>query len=146
MRVNFNFIVNWTSRISETGIKIKLLFEKTDLKIVIWKCLSFSSGFRVHSKWVDPPIPEIQQFQYITLKIQGQGHGWGQSSKLQSESNILSTHIPFVPCQWAFPFLRCSIFKISPWKSKVKVIAEGHIVGITPYQLISLSFDVKKKN
>ena len=33
-------------------------------------------------------------------------------------------------------------FKISPWKSKVKVIAEGHTVGITPYRLISLSFDV----
>ena len=26
------------------------------------------------------------------------------------------------------PFLRYSIFKISPWKSKVKVSAEGHIV------------------
>ena len=34
------------------------------------------------------------------------------------------------------------LFKISPWKSKVKVIAEGHIVGITPHRLISLSFDV----
>ena len=30
-------------------------------------------------------------------------------------------------------------FKISPWKSKVKVIAEAHIVGITPYRLISHS-------
>ena len=80
----------------------------------------------------------------MTLKIQGQGHGWGQSSKSQCESNILSTHIPLVPCQSALPFLRCSIFKIWPWKSKVKVIAQGHKVGITPYRLTSLSFHVDR--
>ena len=78
----------------------------------------------------------------MTLKIQGQGHGWGQSSKSQCESNILSTHIPLVPRQSAHPFLRYSIFKLYPWKSKVKVIAQGHKVGITPYRLISLSFHV----
>ena len=88
---------------------------------------------------IGPPIPEMQLFKKLTLKIQGQGHGWGQSSKSQGESNILSTHIPLVPCQSALPFLRYSIFKIWPWKSKVKVIAQGHKVGITPYQLIFLS-------
>ena len=31
---------------------------------------------------------------------------------------------------------------IWPWKSKVKVIAQGHKVGITPHRLISLSFHV----
>ena len=31
-------------------------------------------------------------------------------------------------------------FKIWPWKSKVKVIAQGHKIGITPYRLVSLSF------
>ena len=92
-----------------------------------------------HSKWVNHPIPEIQQFQYFTLKIQGQGHGWSQSLKSQCESNILSTHIPFVPYQWALPLLRYGIFKFSPSKSKVKVIAEAHIVGMTPYRLVSLS-------
>ena len=94
-----------------------------------------------------PPIPEIQLFKKLTLKIQGQGHGWRQSSKSQSESNIsniLSTHIPLVPCQMAIPFLRYSIFKVWPWKSKVKVIAQGHKVGITPYLLLSLSFHVNR--
>ena len=57
----------------------------------------------------------------LTLEIQGQGHGWGEHWKSQSGCNILSTHIPFVPCQLALPFLRYSIFKIWPWKSKVKV-------------------------
>ena len=78
----------------------------------------------------------------LTLKIQGQGHGWGQSSKSQFESNILSTHIPLVPCQSVLPFLRYSIFEIWLWESKVKVKAEGNKIGIIPYRLISLSFYV----
>ena len=86
----------------------------------------------------------MQLYKKLTLKIQGQGHGWGQSSKSQCESNILSTHVPLVPCQSALPFLRYSIFKIWPWKSKVKVIAQGHKVGITPHRLISLSFHVDR--
>ena len=72
----------------------------------------------LHSKWVKPPIPELQQFQYFTLKIQGQGHGWGQSLKSQCESNILSTHIPFVPCQSDIPFLRYDFLKIWPWNPR----------------------------
>ena len=94
---------------------------------------------------IGPPIPAMQLFKTLTLKIQGQGHGSGQSSKSQCESNILSTHIPLVPCQSALPFLRYSISKIWPWKSKVKVIAQGHKVGITPYRLISLSFHVDRR-
>ena len=94
-----------------------------------------------HSKQIDPPIPEIQQFQYFTMKIQGQGHGWGQSLKSQCKCNILSTR-PFIPCQRALPFLRYSIFKIWPRKSKVNVIPIVHIVDTTPYKLISLLFNV----
>ena len=92
-----------------------------------------------------PPIPEIQLLKKLTLKIQGQGHGWSRSFKSQCESmNILSTHIHLNPCQMALPFLRYSIFKVWPWKSKVKVIAQGHKVGITPYLLLSLSFNVNR--
>ena len=96
----------------------------------------------IHSMLIGPPISEMQLFKKLTLKIQGQG--WGQSSKSQSESNILSTHIPLVPCQSALPFPRYSTFKVWPWKSKVKVIAQGHKVGITPYRLISLFFHVHR--
>ena len=46
------------------------------------------------------------------------------------------THIPFIPSESTLQFQN------SPWKFKVRVIPEGHIVGITPYRLISLSFDV----
>ena len=70
------------------------------------------------------PIAELRLFQNLNLKFKGQGHGWGHSSKSQCGSNILSTHVPFVPCQLALPFLRYSIFKIWPWKSRVKVMGE----------------------
>ena len=74
---------------------------------------------------IDQPIPEIQHFQNLTLKIQGQGHGWGGCWKPQHGSNILSTPIPCVPCESAIPFLRYDFFKIWPWnprsRSKLKV-------------------------
>ena len=91
---------------------------------------------------IGPTIPEIQHFQNLTLKIQGQGHGWGECWKSQHGCNILSTHIPFVPCQLDLPFLRYSIFKIWPWKSKVNVMGEvdieSHKMGPTFYWLTSL--------
>ena len=37
-----------------------------------------------------------------------------------------------------------SFFEIWPSKSKVKVIAQGHVIGITPYRLISLLFHVDR--
>ena len=38
------------------------------------------------------PIPEIRLFQNLTMKIQGEGYGWGPSWKSQSGCNILSIH------------------------------------------------------
>ena len=91
-----------------------------------------------------PPIPEMQLFKKMTLKIQGQGHGWHQSSKSQCESNILLTHIPFVPWQSGIPLMSHDFFKIWPWNSRVKVMDEvtvqSHNVGVTSYRLTSLSF------
>ena len=101
-----------------------------------------------NSMSIDHPIPEIRLCQNLTSKIQGQGHGWGECWKSQSGCNILSIHIAFVPCQSALPFLRYSIFKIWPWKSKVKVMGEvdieNHKVDVTSYQLTSLSFHVNR--
>ena len=97
---------------------------------------------------IGPPIPEMQLFQKLTLKIQGQGHGWGQSSKSQWESNILSTHIPFVQSQSGIPLLSDDFYKIWPWNSRVKVMDEvtvqSHNVGVTSYRLTSLSFHVNQ--
>ena len=97
---------------------------------------------------IGSPIPGIQYFQNLTLKVKGQGHGWGHSLKPQCGSNILSTHIPFVPCQSGTPFLSYDFFKIWPWKSKVKVMREvtvqSHNVGLAYYRLTSLSFHVNR--
>ena len=76
----------------------------------------------LRSMLIGPPAPEIQLFQKLILKIQGQGHEWGQSSKSQCESNILWTHIPFIPCQSALPFLRYSIFQ----NMTLKIQVQGH--------------------
>ena len=82
----------------------------------------------------------------MTLKIQG--HGWGQNSKSQCESNILSTHIPLDPCQSALPFLGYSYFKIWRWKFKVKVMGEvkveSHNMGPTFSRLTSFLFHVNR--
>ena len=94
------------------------------------------------------PIPELWLFQNLTLKIKGQGHGWGHSSKSKCGSSILSTHIPFLPCQSTLPFLRYGILKIWPWKSRVKVMGEVTVqsqnVGLASYQLTSLLFHVNR--
>ena len=71
---------------------------------------------------IGPPIPEIQYFQNLTLNIKGQGHGWGHSSKSQCGSNILSAHIPFIPCQTAIPILSYDLFK----NLTLKIKGQGH--------------------
>ena len=86
------------------------------LKVTTWVQHSIDSH-SFHSVSIGHPIPEIQLFQNLTLKIKGQGHGWGERWKSQSGCNILSIQMAFVPCQSALPFLRYSIFKIWPWKS-----------------------------
>ena len=94
------------------------------------------------------PIPKIRLFENLTLKMQGQGHGWGEHWKSQHGSNILLTHIHFIPCQSAIPFLRNDFFKIWPWKSKVKVTVEvkveSHKVGVASYRLAALWFHVNR--
>ena len=98
--------------------------------------------------WIRHPFPELQLFWKFDLENQRSRSWVGSSSKSQCGSNILSIHIPFVPCQSALPFLRYSIFKIWPWKSRVKVMGEvtvqSHNVGLTSYRLTSLSFHVKQ--
>ena len=93
---------------------------KSHFKVTMWVQHPIDSHpFRSMS--IGHPIPKLRLLQNLTLKIKGQGHGWGHTSKSKWGSNILSTDIPFTPCQSALPFLRYSIFKIWPWKSRVKV-------------------------
>ena len=75
---------------------------------------------------IGPPIPDIQHYQNLTFKIKGQGHGWGNNSKSQWGSNILSTHIPFVPCQSALPFLSYDFFQNLTLKFEGQGYGWGH--------------------
>ena len=99
-----------------------------------------------HSNW--HPIAELWRFQSLTLKIKGEGHGWGGHWKSQCGSSIVSTHILLVPCQLALQFLRYRIFKVCPWKWWVKVMGEvtvqSHNVGLTSYRFTPLSFHVNR--
>ena len=94
------------------------------------------------------PIPELWLFENLTLKVKGQGNGWGHSSKSQCGSNILLAHIPFIPCQSGIRFLSYDFFKIWPWKSRVKVMGEvtvqSYNVGLASYRLTSFSFHVNR--
>ena len=85
------------------------LWKRWTLKVTTWVQHSIASHPFL-SMSMSHPIPETQLFQNLTLKIQGQGYGRGEHWKPQLGSNILSTHIPFIPCQSAIPFLRYSIF------------------------------------
>ena len=97
------------------------------------------------------PIPQLWLFQNLTLKIKGQGHRWGHTSKSQCGSSILSTHIPFVPCQSGIPFPSYDFLKIWPWKSRVKVIGEVTVqvtmwvqypIDLHPFRSISIGHPI----
>ena len=103
-----------------------------DLQLSDWVSNTASYGFI--SLYVNLPSYSYDRafFLNLTFKIQCQSH----SSRSHNRNNILSTRIPLVPCQSALPFPRYSIFKIWPWKSKVKVIAQGHKV-LSRYNTLS---------
>ena len=63
---------------------------------------------------------------HFYLKLKGQGHGWGHTSKSKWGSNILSTHIPFVPCQSSLPFLSYDFFQNLTLKFKGQGYGWGH--------------------
>ena len=96
----------------------------------------------------DPSHSHIHIFNNLTLKIQGQGHGWCELWKSQHGSNILSTHNPkSFHVNWP-SHSRYDFFKSWPWKSKVKVMGEANVesynIGPTFYLLTSLSFHVNQ--
>ena len=149
--ISFSFHVNRPSHSWDTAIDIENLrsrsWVRSKFKVTTWVQHSVNSHpFRSMS--IGHPIPELRLFQNLTLKIKGQGHGWGQSWKSQHGSNIQSTHILFVPCGSGIPLRSYDFFKIWPWKSRVNVMGEvtvqSHNVGLTSYRFTSLSFHVNR--
>ena len=69
------------------------------------------------------------------------------SSKSHSGSNILSTHIPFIPCQSTFPFLGYGYFKI--WykiSSSSSQLSQSEREVQTFYQVHSISLQVNQRS
>ena len=95
------------------------------------------------------------RFTSLSFHVNRPSHSWDTAfskfdlenpwSRSQNRYNTLSTHIPFVPCRSALPFLGHSYFKISRWKFKVMgvVKVESHNMGPSFSRLASLSFHVK---
>ena len=52
------------------------------------------------------PIPPISLFQTLTLKLQGQSHGWGQRWRSHSSPSIQPMHLLLLSHQSDQPFLR----------------------------------------
>ena len=118
---------------------------RPQFKVTMWVQHPIDSHpFRSMS--IGPPIPDIQHYQNLTFKIKGQGHGWGNHSKSQWGSNILSTHIPLFHVNRPSHSWVMTFFKIWPWNLKVKVMGEvtvqSHNVGLTSNRLTSLLFHV----
>ena len=139
------FHVNWPSHSWDTAFSnfdLENPRSRSSLKVTK-KVYHPIDSYPFRSMWIGHPFPELRLFWKFDLENQRSRSWVGSSSKSQCGSNILSIHIPFVPCQSALPFLRYSIFKIWPWKSRVKVMGEvtvqSHNVGLTSYRLTSLS-------
>ena len=117
----------WDTAISKFDVENSrsMSWVRSKLKVITWVLHSVDSHpFRSMS--IRHPIPELWLFQNLTLKIKGQGHGWGHSSKSQGGSNILSTHIPFIPCQSALPFLSYDFFQNLTLKFEGQGYGWGH--------------------
>ena len=68
------------------------------------------------------PIPELRPFQNLTLKIKGQGHASGHTSKSQCGSKILSTPHPFRSTSIGHPIPELRLFQ----NLTLKIKGQGH--------------------
>ena len=118
---------SWDTAISKFDVENSMSrsWVKSKLKVTAWGLHSVDSHpFRSMS--LGHPIPELWLFENLTLKIKGQGHGWGHSSKSQCGSNILLAHIPFIPCQSGIWFLSYDFFQNLTLKIKGQFHGWGH--------------------
>ena len=81
-----------------------------------------SHPFERDSMSIGHPIPEIWLFQNLTMKIEGQGHGWGQSWKSQSGCKIPIDSHPFRSMSISHPIPEIRLFQ----NLTLKIQGQGH--------------------
>ena len=96
-------------------LKVKVMAKVT------FEALSSIDMFAFHFVAIGPILAEIEQIPYLTLKIEGQSHGQGQTQWSHLRPMIQSICVLYVSWQSDHFGLRCSKFYIWPWKFKVKV-------------------------
>ena len=93
---------------------------------------------------IGPLLAEIWEIPYLTLKIQGQGHGQGKTRWSHLSPRVQLICFLFVSWQSDHFWLRYSKFYIWPWKFKVKVMAkvkpDGHIWALEFNRYVCFSF------
>ena len=98
----------------------------------------------------DHPIPEIRQFQTLTLKLQGQGHGCDHSAKSYNQPSILLICFLFISHQSDNNSWDTAISKFDLETSKVKVMSEAkgqhHMVYPVSNRCTSFSFHINQTN
>ena len=72
------------------------------------------------------------------------------SHKSQCHGHESTNHIPIVPCQSAFPFLRYDYFKLWPWNFNIKAMGvvkgQGDVVSPVSNWLTSFLFHINQTN
>ena len=100
--------------------------------------------FAFHFVAIAPFFAEIYSIRYLTLKIQGQGHGQSQTWWSHLKPRVQSMCLLFVSWQSDHFWLRYSQFDIWPWKFKVKVMAkvkpDGPIWSLKFSRCVCISF------
>ena len=83
-------------------------------KSVSWSWKDDSHPFRSTS--VSRPIPEKRLFQTLTLKLQSQGHSYGQRARSYDRPSTLLIPFLFISHQSDQQSPRCNYFDMWPWK------------------------------
>ena len=89
-----------------------------------------------------PPLSRDTAFSKLILQNQRSRSRMSSKFKVTKWVRLPIDSHPFPPCQSFLLFLGYVFFKIWLWKFKVKVTAQGHIVGPPSYRFTSLLFHV----
>ena len=125
--------------IAMNTIKIWVCCQTYELKNMI-KTFHVSCSKHI-TKWTryvhSTPMSEVTPFTIQYIRPPHHGH------TSQYHGHEWMTHILFIPCQLATPFLRYSNFRLWPWNSKVKVMGvvkgQCHTRSPVSYQLLFIS-------